>query len=50
VIEEMKKEARDTRNNEDLEEWGEGKCVGYQRFLWDLMEKPRSSLAANVKK
>jgi len=47
VIDEMKKEARDTRN-EDLEEWGDGKCVGYQRFLWDLMEKPHTSMAAKV--
>ncbi len=47
VLEEMKKEARDLKQ-EDFEEWGDGKCVHYQRFLWDLMEKPHTSLAAKV--
>ncbi|CAB4060971.1 KCNB1 [Lepeophtheirus salmonis] len=48
VIEEMKKEARDIRN-EDQEEWkGSNKCVNYQKFLWDLMEKPHTSLAAKI--
>ncbi len=48
VIDEMKKAAKDLRKNEDDEEWGEGKCVHYQRFLWDLMEKPHTSFAAKV--
>ena len=47
VEEEMKKEATNLKK-EDPEEWGEGKCVRYQRFLWDLMEKPHTSLAAKV--
>ncbi len=48
VIEEMKKAAKDIRNDDDQEEWGEGKCVDYQKFLWDLMEKPHTSFAAKV--
>lgn len=48
IVEEMKKEAGQIKQ-EVLEEWGDGKCVGYQRFLWDLMEKPQTSLAAKVR-
>ena len=48
VIDEMKKAAKDIRKNDDDEEWGDGKCVHYQKFLWDLMEKPHTSFAAKV--
>ncbi len=50
VIEEMKKQTKDIRNDEEVEEWGDGKCVHYQRFLWDLMEKPHTSFAAKVRR
>ncbi len=50
VIEEMKKAAKDLRKDDDVEEWGNGRCVHYQRFLWDLMEKPHTSFAAKVGK
>ncbi len=50
VIEEMKKAAKDLRKDDDTEEWGEGRCVHYQRFLWDLMEKPHTSFAAKVRR
>ena len=47
VLDEMKKEATQL-NKEEEEDWGNGKCVHYQRFLWDLMEKPHTSFAAKV--
>lgn len=47
IIEEMKKDALQSKAVEE-EDWGEGKCARYQRFLWDLMEKPHTSLAAKV--
>ena len=48
VLEEMKKEATQLKADDD-EEWGEGKCMNHQRFLWDLMEKPHTSVAAKVR-
>lgn len=45
VHEEMRKEAEALKNSED-EGFGDGKFVPYQRFLWDLLEKPQSSYAA----
>ncbi|KAK3914930.1 Potassium voltage-gated channel protein Shab [Frankliniella fusca] len=47
VHEEMRKEAESLRQR-DEEEWGEGQCTQYQRFLWDLLEKPTTSIAARV--
>jgi hypothetical protein len=47
VHEEMRKEAESLRQR-DEEEWGEGKCSHYQQFLWDLLEKPTTSIAARV--
>ena len=44
----MKKDALQTKA-EEVEYWGEGKCARHQRFLWDLMEKPHTSLAAKVR-
>ncbi|XP_052126606.1 uncharacterized protein LOC113218137 isoform X1 [Frankliniella occidentalis] len=43
----MRKEAESLRQR-DEEEWGEGQCTQYQRFLWDLLEKPTTSIAARV--
>ena len=47
VHEEMRKEAESLKNQEE-EEWGDGKCAKYQKFLWDLLEKPTTSVAARV--
>ncbi|XP_076333838.1 potassium voltage-gated channel protein Shab-like [Tachypleus tridentatus] len=47
VHEEMRKEAESLRKGEE-EDFGEGRCALYQKFLWDLLEKPTSSLAARV--
>ncbi|CAG0906500.1 unnamed protein product, partial [Cyprideis torosa] len=44
---EMRKEMESLRQN-DEEEFGDGKMAHYQKFLWDLMEKPTTSLAARV--
>ena len=44
---EMRKEAESLKNQEE-EEWGDGKCAKYQKFLWDLLEKPTTSVAARV--
>jgi hypothetical protein len=47
VHEEMRKEAESLRQR-DEEDFGDGKCAQYQKFLWDLLEKPNTSLAARV--
>ncbi|XP_055689233.1 potassium voltage-gated channel protein Shab isoform X2 [Lutzomyia longipalpis] len=47
VHEEMRKEAESLRQREE-EEFGEGKCAQYQKYLWELLEKPNTSLAARV--
>lgn len=33
---------------EDIEDFGSGYFAEYQKYLWDLFEKPQSSLAAKV--
>ena len=48
VIEEMKKEANNIRKEVE-EDFGTGKFVKYQICLWDLIEKPHTSMAAKVK-
>ncbi|XP_043198328.1 potassium voltage-gated channel protein Shab-like [Amphibalanus amphitrite] len=47
VNDEMKKEA-DSLAAADTDQFGTGKLAQYQKFLWDLMEKPTTSLAARV--
>lgn len=47
VHEEMRKEAESLRQREE-EEFGEGQCAQYQKWLWDLLEKPTTSIAARV--
>jgi hypothetical protein len=44
----MKKEASQLVKDTFEEEFEETRCGRYQRFLWDLMEKPHTSLAAKV--
>ncbi len=43
----MRKEAESLKTR-DEDEFGDTKCAAYQRFLWDLLEKPMSSIAARV--
>ncbi|XP_045766889.1 potassium voltage-gated channel protein Shab [Maniola jurtina] len=47
VHEEMRKEAESLRQREE-EEFGQGTCAQYQKWLWDLLEKPTTSIAARV--
>ncbi|XP_034940063.1 potassium voltage-gated channel protein Shab isoform X2 [Chelonus insularis] len=47
VHEEMRKEAESLRQREE-EEFGDGKCAQYQKWLWDLLEKPTTSIGARV--
>ena len=47
VHEEMRKEAESLKQREE-EDFGDGYCAPYQKFLWDLMEKPTTSIAARV--
>lgn len=47
VHEEMRKEAESLRQR-DEEEFGNGKCAYYQQMVWDLLEKPNTSIAARV--
>ena len=49
VNEEMRKEADSLKTREE-EDFGDGPCVKYQKFLWDLLEKPTTSIAARVSK
>merc|ERR1719507_1164411 len=44
----MRKEAESLKTQEEEEGWGDGKCAKYQKFLWDLLEKPTTSVAARV--
>ncbi|CAL4069307.1 unnamed protein product, partial [Meganyctiphanes norvegica] len=47
VHEEMRKEAESLKQREE-EDFGDGRCAPYQKFLWDLLEKPQTSLGARV--
>ena len=47
VEEEMTKEAQNLKK-EASEFWGEGPCARSQKFIWDLFERPDSSLGAKV--
>ncbi len=48
VHEEMRKEAESLKTR-DEEDFGDGRCAPYQKFLWDLLEKPTTSIAARVR-
>lgn len=48
VFEEMRKEAESLRQRED-EYFGEGPLAKHQKMIWDVLEKPQSSLAARVR-
>lgn len=48
VHEEMRKEAESLRQREQ-EDFGNGKLAKYQKFIWDIMEKPQSSISSRVR-
>ena len=48
IEDEMKKEASNLKKEAFEDVFEETRCGRYQRFLWDLMEKPHTSLAAKV--
>ena len=48
IEDEMKKEASQLKKEAFEDVFEETRCGRYQRFLWDLMEKPHTSLAAKV--
>lgn len=47
VFEEMKKELESLKEHDD-EMFGTSKSQRYQKFVWDLLEKPQTSVAARV--
>jgi len=51
VFEEMRKEAESVRGQGGAvdEDFGSGRCAVWQRRVWDLMEKPQTSMAARVR-
>ncbi len=49
VHEEMRKEAESLKTR-DEEDFGDGRLAAYQKFLWDLLEKPTTSIAARVRR
>ena len=49
IVEEIAKEKAFTDDQDEVEEdFGQGYFTKYQKCLWDLMEKPQSSLPAKV--
>ena len=46
VVEEMEETAAKLRQEEDGEDFGRGKFSKYQKMLWDLIEKPDTSVPA----
>ena len=48
IVEEIAKEKAFSEDTEEVEDFGKGYFVKYQKCLWDLMEKPQSSLPAKV--
>ena len=48
VHEEMRKEAL-SLTEPIAEVFGDGRCVRWQQKLWDLLEKPQTSMAARVR-
>lgn len=47
VYEEIRKEAESLRQR-DEEDFGTGMCSGWRQKIWDLLEKPTTSMAARV--
>ena len=47
-MEEMRKEAATLHERTVTENFGRGRCAQFRRRLWDLLEKPQTSVAAQV--
>jgi len=47
VFEEMRKEAA-SLTERVVEDFGSGTCARWRRKVWDLLEKPQTSMAARV--
>ena len=48
IVEEIEKQRAFSEDTEEEEEFPTGFFAKYQKCLWDLMEKPQSSLPAKV--
>ncbi|XP_062609983.1 potassium voltage-gated channel subfamily B member 1-like isoform X5 [Saccostrea cucullata] len=48
VYEEIRKEAESLRQRESDEDFGNGMCAKWRKKVWDLLEKPQSSMAART--
>ena len=48
VLEEMRKEADSLLTEPAVEDFGDGPWAKWQQRLWDLLEKPQTSMAARV--
>ncbi|KAG1652351.1 Potassium voltage-gated channel protein Shab [Nymphon striatum] len=48
VVEEMRKEAESLKQRDEDEDFGNGYFAPSKKFLWDLLEKPTTSIAARV--
>ena len=48
IVEEIEKQRAFSEDTEEEEEFPTGFFAKYQKCLWDLMEKPHSSLPAKV--
>ena len=48
MLEVMEKARKNQPEVEELEDFGVGYFAQYQKHLWDLFEKPQSSLAAKI--
>ncbi|ESN93042.1 hypothetical protein HELRODRAFT_108240 [Helobdella robusta] len=48
VMEEMRKEADSLLTKVAVEDFGSGMCTAWQKKLWDLLEKPQTSMAARL--
>ena len=47
VYEDMRKESESLRQRQ-TEDFGDGRCAGWRKKVWDLLEKPQTSRAARV--
>ena len=48
VYEEMRKEAESLLQGEE-EDFGSGRFAKYQKFIWNILEKPQHSMASRVR-
>lgn len=48
MVDELRKEKECLHDDEEFEEFGEGKYNKARKIVWDLLEKPQTSKTANV--